>query len=277
MKKDLFDLTGKIALITGGGGFLSSQSFAPAVIEYGGKVILGDIDTDKLKRIYKELTDKYGKNKVYYTNLDVTSEESISSVVEKYSEINCVIITSCNNPKQSKDSKSITNKSRFENFDLNTWKKDFDVGLTGTFLVCKILGNHFISKGGGKFITIGSDMALINQDQSLYEIPGVEPENQPVKPCSYSIHKSGVVSLTKYMASYPAFNENNVRINCISPGAIYNPDMTDEFVQKIKKKFPIKRLGTTEELKGIVVYLLSENSNFCQGSIISIDGGRTLL
>ena len=108
MKKDLFDLSGKTVLITGGAGFLSSSSFAPAIIEYGGKVILGDINVDRLEKVSKELSKKYGKDKVFYTYLDVTDKESISKVVEKYPEINCLINTACNNPKQSKDSK--TNK-----------------------------------------------------------------------------------------------------------------------------------------------------------------------
>ncbi len=277
MKKDLFDLTGKVVLITGGGGFLASKSFAPAILEYNGTVIMADHNEDKVIEVCKELNKKYGNGKLFYEYLDITDKTSIENVIEKYPEINCLINSACNNPKQSKDSKTITSESRFENFSLDTWKKDIEIGLTGTFLCSQILGNHFIKNNGGKIINIGSDLALIQQDQSLYRIDGILDEDQPVKPVSYGVLKSGVVSLTKYMASYPLFNKHNVRINCICPGPIFNPDMSADFVEKLSKKLLIGRLGKLEELKGIIVYLCGDNSDFMQGSIISIDGGRTII
>lgn len=273
---NLFDLSNKTVLITGA-GFLTLNSFAPAILDYGGKVVIVDNNPDKILPIREELNKKYDSSKVHSYRCDITNKYNIQQVVDEHTEINVVINSACNNPKQSKNSKSITNESRFENFSLDTWNKDIEVGLTGSFLMCQVLGNHFIKNKGGKIINIGSDLALISQDQSLYRVEGLDEDQQAVKPVSYSVLKSGIINLTKYLASYPTFNENNIRVNCVCPGPMKHPDMSDEFVEKLSKKFPIGRLGNTKELQGIIVYLCSENSNFCQGSIFTVDGGRTIV
>ncbi len=152
MKGDLFDLTNKKILITGGAGFLASESFAPALIEYGATVIMTDNNENKVIDICKKLNKKYGKEKATPYYMDITNERSIQDVVWRYDKIDILINSACNNPKQSKDSKTITSESRFENFSLDIWKRDIEIGLTGTFLCSQILGNHFIKNNGGKIV-----------------------------------------------------------------------------------------------------------------------------
>ncbi|WP_257292994.1 SDR family oxidoreductase, partial [Endozoicomonas sp. ONNA1] len=111
-------------------------------------------------------------------------------------------------------------------------------------------------------------------DQSLYRKEGLLDLQQPKKPITYSVIKSGLIGMTRYLATYWA--EDQVRCNAICPGGVYT-DQSEQFLERIERLIPLGRMAQLHEYDSLVVYLLSEHSSYMTGSIISIDGGRTAL
>ena len=101
---------------------------------------------------------------------------------------------------------------------------------------------------------------------------GVDEDNQPVKPITYSIIKHGIIGLTKYVATYWA--DKGVRCNAICPGGVYD-NQPDEFVKKLSNLIPMNRMALSDEYKPAIVFMVSEASSYMNGSIVTIDGGRT--
>ena len=268
-----FKLTGRSALITGAAGLLGHEH-ANSVAMADGIPILIDINIDKVNKLAKELNKKYGVEAVGY-KVNITNEKEIiintKKIISRYKKIDGLVNNAANNPKIEDDSgKSF---SRLENFPENLWNEDISVGLTGAYLCLKHYG-YQISKNsnGGSIVNISSDLGLIAPDQRLYLKPNVNQNNQPVKPVTYSVVKSGVIGLTRYVATYWA--DRNVRCNVICPGGVNN-NQTKEFLEKIHKRIPMERLANSDEYQGTLIWMLSDASSYLNGSVVSVDGGRT--
>ena len=273
MLEDIFRLNDKVIVVTGASGLLG-EKHAEAIACYGGTPVLIDLSEDKINKTVEQLNKKYNVNSMGYV-VDVTDEEAVkknvSEVIQKYGKIDGLINNAANNPKVE-DSENI-NFSRLENFPENVWNDDLDVGLKGAFLCAKYYG-YEISKNpkGGSILNISSDLGLIAPDQDLYLVEGLPPEKQAVKPVTYSVVKTGIIGLTRYLATY--WSKNNVRSNAICPGGVDN-NQNEEFISKVSEKIPLGRLANVNEYQGTVVWILSDASSYLNGAIIPIDGGRT--
>ena len=270
-----FDITGKVVLITGGSG-LMGRAHAEAVAEFGAIPVIADIDLDPVAEILENIHNTTGV-KGDFVELDVTSSNSINEALENlttvHKRIDVLINNAALNPSVSNKSDNSTEWSRFEDFSVDVWNKDLEVGLTGAFLCSQIVGNHMKENKNGVIINIASDLALIAPDQRIYRIEGLSEDMQPVKPISYSVVKAGLVALTKYLAVYWA--DNGIRVNALCPGGIYdNQDI--EFVNKLSDLIPMGRMAEPSEYKSAVVFLCSEASRYMTGSCLTIDGGRTV-
>jgi len=272
VKQNLFSLEGKIFIITGAIGLMGKQH-AHAIALFGGTPILIDIDKKALKEFEKVINDKYKVDTTGYV-VDITSESKVqkncNSILKKYKKIDGLINNAANNPKVEKGNMGLT--SRLEYFRIENWNNDISVGLTGAFICSKYYG-HAISKNknGGVILNISSDLGLISPDQRLYEIEGLEMNKQPVKPISYSVIKSGLIGLTKYLATYWP---GKIRCNAICPGGI-EFGQPKHFLEKIEKLIPVGRMAKIDDYQGAVVFILSDASSYMNGAIIPIDGGRT--
>lgn len=270
----MFDLKNKIVIITGAAGLLGKQ-YVEAVIQYNGIPILLDINKKELLLFLKEIKKKYPKTKATSYVVDITKEEEIRNcckiVVKNFGKIDGLINNAANNPKVESNSKQLF--SRLENFPLEIWNKDIEVGLTGTLLCIKHFGTE-ISKNpnGGSIINISSDLGLIAPDQSLYRIIGRDYNEQPVKPITYSVVKTAIVGLTRYIATY--WPEKNVRCNAICPGGVEN-NQNEHFKSELIKRIPLGRMANKNDFQGLLIYLLSDSSSYITGSIIAADGGRS--
>lgn len=271
--ENMFRLDGKIIIVTGGIGLLGKR-YSEAIAAFGGTPIILDLLENEIKDFTEELNNAYNVNSTGYV-VDITDENEIKKnvveVIKTYGRIDGLINNAANNPKI--EDTAGDNFSRLENFSLDNWNTDIDVGLKGSFLCSKYYG-HEISKNpvGGSIINISSDLGLIAPDQTLYIEDGLPEEKQKVKPITYSIVKTGIIGLTRYLATYWA--TENVRCNAICPGGVANNQPID-FLEKVSKKIPMGRLAKIDEYQGTIVWMLSDSSSYLNGAIIPIDGGRT--
>lgn len=276
MASNEFSLKDKTALITGGGGFLGYQH-AVSLLESGANIVLSDISNDNLKSAVINLEKKFPKNKVYKIKTDVSSIDSVKDTQKMLSEKGIFIDILVNNaaidPKVS-DQLNLLSSSRLENFEINDWNKQISVGLTGAFNCIKVFGYLMAkSKKKGVILNIASDLSVIAPDQRIYLKNGVEEGLQQVKPVTYSVIKSGLIGLTKYVATYWA--DKDVRCNALSPGGIFN-NQSEEFVNRISNLIPMERMAYKEEYRGAVKFLCSEASSYMTGQNLIVDGGRSV-
>ena len=271
--KDLFNLKGKVIIITGAAGLLGQQH-ANAIAAYGGNPVLLDVNVDVIESLSSEINIKYAVEASAFA-VDITDEVQIKAnldiLVKRYGMIDGLVNNAANNPKVEQISEK--NFSRLENFLLSDWKNDLSVGLTGSFLCTKYYG-HEISKNpsGGSIVNVSSDLGLIAPDQRLYSVKGLTEDNQPVKPVTYSVVKTGLIGLTRYLATYWA--EKNVRCNAMCPGGVEN-GQSKYFLEKVSNKIPMNRLARPDEYQGTLIWMLSDASSYLNGAIIAVDGGRT--
>lgn len=270
--KEAFALDGRVAIITGGAGLLG-EKHAEAIAEMGGIPILIDIDEKRAQECAQEIANVFRvKAKAYYC--DITSEGSVkkllSMVMKQFKKVDILINNAANNPKVEGGAARL--KSRLENFPLQTWNKDMDVGLTGAFLCSKIIGTQMAKQGKGVILNIASDLALTAPDQRIYREPGQKEGEQFTKPISYSVVKSGLIGMTRYLATYWA--KKSVRVNAISPGGVYN-DQNEGFVKRLSNLIPLGRMADKDEYKAAIVFLVSDASSYMTGANLVIDGGKT--
>jgi len=270
----MFDLSGKIVVITGGAGFLGKKH-AEAIAEFKGIPVILDLDEDKSEELAKKISDQYNVKSIGL-KVDITSEQKVSEIckgiLNRFGKIDILINNAANDPKVSVEGKG-KNFSRLEHFDLEAWNNDLNVGLTGAFICSKYIGKEISNNpNGGSIINISSDLGLISPDQRLYRKVGIPEDEQSVKPITYSVVKSGLLGLTRYLATYWA--KENVRCNAICPGGIFS-NQDEEFLNKLHKLIPLGRMARPDEYKGIIVFLCSDAASYMNGAIISIDGGRT--
>ena len=274
MLENIFRLDGKIVVITGAAGLLG-RKHAEAIACYGGTPILLDLSEDKVNQLAAELNIKYNVNSMGFA-VDITNEEAVKKnskyVLKTFSRIDGLVNNAANNP-QVGESKG-TNFSRLEDFPIEAWNSDILVGLTGAFICAKHYG-HLISKNinGGSIVNISSDLGLIAPDQRLYAKPGLTEEMQPVKPVTYSIVKTGLIGLTRYLSTYWA--EKNIRCNAICPGGVENGQPND-FLLEVSARIPMNRMARSNEYQGILIWMLSDASSYLNGAIIPVDGGRSV-
>ena len=270
---NLFSLKQKIIIVTGASGLLGREH-VNAILSAGGTPILLDLNQEVLDSQVLELKKLFDQEISAYA-VDITNENKVKDncekIILKYNKIDGLVNNAANNPKVENSSE--INFSRLENFPIEIWNKDLDVALKGTFLCTKYYGFQ-ISKNpdGGSIVNISSDLGLIAPDQRLYRVNGLKESMQPVKPITYSVVKTGIIGITRYISTYWA--EKNVRCNAICPGGVEN-NQNQDFIKELKKRIPMNRMARQDEYHGLLIFLLSSASSYINGSIIAADGGRS--
>ena len=273
MLENIFRLDGKVIVITGAAGLLG-RKHAEAIACYGGTPILLDLSEQAVNKLADELNNKYNVDSAGFS-IDITNEDAIENnvnqVIKLFGKIDGLVNNAANNPKVE-DSDEV-NFSRLENFPIDIWNDDIGIGLTGSFLCAKYYG-YQISKNpnGGSIVNISSDLGLVAPDQRLYSKHGLNETQQPVKPVTYSVVKTGLIGLTRYLATYWA--EKNVRCNAMCPGGVKN-GQPDEFLREVNVRIPMGRMANADEYQGTLIWMLSDASSYLNGAIIPVDGGRT--
>jgi NAD(P)-dependent dehydrogenase (short-subunit alcohol dehydrogenase family) len=270
-----FSLEKKIAIVTGAAGFLGKEHCL-ALSASGARVVMTDVNQPLLDKAFDEVQKAHPEGEFEKLILDVTSEESVKnclvSIVAAFKKVDILVNNAAIDPKVSQTEKMLE-ESRFENFDLSSWNFQVAVGLTGAMLCSKHFGTHMADNGGGVILNIASDLSVISPDQRLYKKNGLPADMQPVKPVTYSVIKSGLIGLTKYLSTYWA--DKSVRVNALSPGGVFNNQPSD-FVDKLTQLIPLNRMATKEEYRSSVQFLCSDASSYMTGQNLVIDGGRSV-
>ena len=259
MVLDRYSLLGKTALITGGVGLLGVQH-ALAILEVGGSVVITDLRESDLIRTQKQLSQGYDIENIHIRSMNVTNkadiENTLQSLIDEDIRVDILINNAAIDPKVNNES-ALEESSRLENFELEQWNLQLNVGLTGAFLCSQIFGTAMASDGkGGVILNIASDLSVISPDQRLYRKDGLKSYLQPVKPVTYSVIKSGLVGLTRYLSTY--WIEQGVRCN------------------KLQSLIPMGRMADVDEYKSTVQYLCSDASSYMNGQNVVVDGGRSV-
>lgn len=266
-----FNLHGRVIVVTGGAGFLGRQH-CMAIAAAGGTPVIVDVDRARADVLLGELRARYDVPATAWI-VDITSDDAVrrncADVRTRYGRIHGLVNNAANNPKVEDGQAAFT---RLEAFPLDVWQQDVAVGLTGAFLAAKHYGAAIAEDGGGTIVNIASDLALIAPDQRLYRDPSAPGDAQPVKPVSYSVVKTGLVGLTRYLATY--WCDQNVRCNALCPGGVEN-GQDPGFLREVGTRIPLGRLARPDEYQGPLVFLLSDASSYVTGAVIAADGGRS--
>lgn len=269
----LFDLTGRVAVITGGAGMLG-RMHAEAIAEARGVPVLADINGRLALAAAKTIRAKH-KVAAMGVRTDITNRADVGrllkTVLAKYGRIDILINNAANNPTIGKG-RTTGSWTRFEQFPMKAWNEDLSVGLTGAFLCSQVIGNEMAKRGSGIILNISSDLGLVAPDQRIYEKDDLPANLQIVKPVTYSVVKTAIIGLTRYLATYWA--RQGIRVNALCPGGV-EADQAVEFKERVRSRIPMERMARKHEYKGAVLFLISDASSYMTGATLVVDGGRT--
>lgn len=271
-----FNLTGKTALITGAAGLLGREH-AAALLENGANVVLTDISEQGLLAASQSLSEQNEASRIFVLPMDVRELASIQKVHRELQVRRQRVDILLNNAAidhKVKNEQNLLESSRLECFSLEQWNVEIAVGLTGAFLCSQVFGSSMAQGGkGGVILNIASDLSVFSPDQRLYRKDGLTEDKQPVKPVTYSVVKTALIGLTRYLATYWA--NRGVRANALSPGGVYT-DQNEEFVQRLSSLIPMGRMAKRDEYRSAIQFLCSDASSYLNGQNIVMDGGRSV-
>jgi NAD(P)-dependent dehydrogenase (short-subunit alcohol dehydrogenase family) len=268
-------LGSKNALVTGAAGLLGIEH-VKALLSAGANVVCTDISEENLLNLETQLGENVYPGVASYHKVDVTEESDLMKLKNNLSKtgvkIDLLINNAALNPKLSTGVGHLDNS--FEKFSLDRWNSELDVNLTGSFLCCKIFGSEMAERKSGVIVNIASDLSVIAPDNRLYSFNENEIEKTRAKPVSYSVSKTAIIGLTRYLAAYWA--ASNVRVNSLSPGGVLD-NQPLEFLTRIQKLIPLGRMANADEYHGALVFLCSDDSAYLTGHNLIIDGGRSII
>lgn len=274
IKHSRFNLSGKGALITGGGGLLGPEH-AAALARWGATVVLVDINREGLRTARKHVLVQVPEAHVETAVVDITDELTLINLKDRLEGkgimIDILVNNAALNPKM--DRLNGTTSGTVENYDMDLWDRELGVGITGTFLCCKVFGHAMAERGGGVIVNIASDLAIQAPDQRVYSSTGRIEDVQHFKPIGYSVVKSAMLGITRYLATYWA--HKGVRVNSLVPGAVFN-HQPESLVRQVSERVPLRRMAEKSEYREALVFLASEASSYMTGQILVMDGGRSI-
>ena len=254
---DMFNLKGRVAMVTGGGGLFGRQ-IVEALAEAGATVVV----TSRSKDSLKPHCDKWNENglAVHAEALDQSDQASILAlrdrVLSEHHGLHVLVNNAVLRPMNDWEASP-------EDFS-----KSMAVNATGLFAITKLFGDHMAENGDGSIINIGSIQGMVGPDYTLYEGLGWG------SPPDYFFHKGGMLNFTRYVAS--RLGPKGVRCNTLSPGGFFN-DQDQRFVQRYNRRTCLGRMADDTDLKGAVVFLASDASAYITGINLPVDAGYTSL
>lgn len=257
MKGDMFDLTDRIVIVTGGSGLIGTH-VSRALDNYGANVVVADIDESKGKDVVAQL------NKGLYKKLDITDSDSIeslcTSVISEFGHIDGLVnLAYPRTDSYGLPLQSVTKEEFLENLSLH---------MGGYYAMTKEVAFRMLKQGqDGSIVNFSSIYGMQAPDFSMYDGTNM------TSPVEYSVIKAGILNFTRYLASY--MGEDGIRVNTVSPGGVFN-DQNEKFVSNYEHEVPMGRMAEPMEMAGAVIYLLSDAASYVTGHNLVVDGGWTI-
>lgn len=267
-----FRLDRRTIVLTGGAGFLG-RVYARALAEAGARVVVADVNAAAAQALAEKMK-REGLGEVLAVPTDASDPASVRSMVHqalKWSGgidglVNNAAIDPKFDPRNAQQ-----HQNSFEDFPLDLWNQALNVNVTGLFLCAQAVAPHMLKRGQGVIVNIGSTYGMVGPDQRLYESqePGAP---RLYKPVTYSVTKSAVLGLTRYLATYWA--GRNIRVNTLTLGGVF-ADHDPEFVARYSAHTPLGRMAQPSEAAQALLFLLTDASSYMTGANLIVDGGWT--
>jgi NAD(P)-dependent dehydrogenase (short-subunit alcohol dehydrogenase family) len=264
----LFDLSGRIAVVTGATGLLG-RYFCAGLADHGASVAVVDLDEAETLSFALELERDFGVKAIgMAANIaDPTSVKVMAEKIEK--QLGPIDILHNNAQAVRRDPGRYFEPA--ESFDLATWREIMSVNLDGAFLVAQEIGARMAKRGRGSIVQTASIYGVVGPDQRIYE--GSEYLGRAINtPPVYSASKAGIIGLTRYLAAY--WGPRGVRVNTLTPGGV-SSGQNEEFDRRYSARVPMGRMAKADDLVGALVFLASDASQYVNGQNLIIDGGLT--
>ena len=255
-------LNSQVVVVTGGAGLIG-QEFVQAIVEQNGVAIIADINEEIGLRVKEELSKKLASESIEFIKLDITSKLSLQNCIkfldEKYGKIDALINNAY--PRNKNFGRDVF-EIEYEDFCENT-----NMNLGGYFLSTQQFAKYFIQQGYGNIVNMSSIYGVVAPRFEIYK------NTNMTNAIEYAAIKGGLLHLTKYFAKY--FKGQNIRINSISPGGIFD-NQPEPFLNAYKGQCLNKGMLDKSDLKGTLIYLLSSMSKYVNGQNIIVDDGFCL-
>lgn len=255
-------LRDKVVVITGGAGLIGKE-FIKAIVENNGIAIIADISEEVGTRTKLNLLQELNTINIDFVKLDITSKDSLEDCIkylhDKYKRIDALVNNAYPRNKHY--------GRHFFDVEYSDFIENLGLNLGGYFLASQQFAGYFKKQGHGNIINIGSIYGVVAPRFEIYK------DTHMTTPVEYAAIKSGLIHLTKYIAKY--FQGMNIRVNALSPGGIFD-NQPESFLEKYKEKCLNKGMLDNSDLKGTLVYLLSDMSKYVNGQNIIVDDGFSL-
>jgi NAD(P)-dependent dehydrogenase (short-subunit alcohol dehydrogenase family) len=253
----LFDLDGRVAVVTGGMGQLGSV-YVSGLVERGMRVAVFDLAEGEVPEGARGFA------------VDVTDRASVETAEKEVEELWGVPHLLVNNAAlDSPPDAPAEEVGPFETYPEGSFDAVLDVNVKGTFLCCQVVGGAMAREGRGSIVNVSSIYGLLSPVQDLYAFRRERGETF-VKPVAYSVSKSAILNLTRYLATYWA--KDGVRVNTLTLAGVFD-DQPGEFLEAYTARVPMGRMLDAEEALGAVVFLASDASSYVTGANVVVDGG----
>ena len=270
MTEDIFSVRDRIVVVTGGLGQLGRQ-FSLALAGRGARVAVFDVAASP-ERISERFGADLGPENLRFFPVDVTSRSSLEAALAQVNEIWGVPQALINNAAlDSPPNAPAAENGPFETQPEDSFSRVMEVNAGGVVLCCQVVGGQMAQAGRGSIVNIASIYGLVSPDQRIYEYRRTETSTF-FKPVAYSVSKSALLNLTRYLATYWA--EKQVRVNTLTLGGVFN-HQDREFLQGYCHRVPLGRMAREDEYNGAIIFLVSEASSYMTGANLILDGGWT--
>ena len=265
-----FDLSGKVAVVTGALGLLGREHCA-ALADAGARLVLTDLNGDALDVLAARLRESGAKD-AFGMAADLTREADVAAlrdaVLAHFGAVDVLVNNAAIDDKFGPDA---ARESRFENYSVERFRRQLDVNVTGVFLCCQRFGSLMAERGRGSIINVASTYGIVAPNQDLYRR---EDGTQAFwKGAAYPASKGAVLQLTRFLASY--WGEQAVRVNALCPGGV-EAGQDAYFRARYAERTPLRRMAVPGDYRGALLFLASDASAYMTGASLVGDGGFTI-